>query len=106
MEHPSGRELFKFDRSLMERLADESLPMAQINVQRRMRPAISHLIRTILYPALQDHPLVHEYPSVRGMRSDVLFVDHRHPEASPEESVSKYNMHEVGMPAWKLSMLI
>ncbi|GJE96154.1 NFX1-type zinc finger-containing protein [Phanerochaete sordida] len=97
MEHPTGRELFKFDRSLMERLADESLPMTQINIQRRMRPAISHLIRTILYPALEDHPLVHEYPHVRGMRSDVFFLDHRHPEASPEESVSKFNMHEVAM---------
>ena len=40
-----GKELFKFDRSLMERLADNGFPMSQINVQRRMRPTISHHIR-------------------------------------------------------------
>lgn len=45
MESSRGRELYKFDRSLMERLADEALPMTQINVQRRMRPEISHLPR-------------------------------------------------------------
>lgn len=40
-----GRDLFKFDRSLMERLADNGFPMSHINVQRRMRPVISHHIR-------------------------------------------------------------
>jgi len=40
-----GKELFKFDRSLMERLGDNGFPMSQINVQRRMRPTISHHIR-------------------------------------------------------------
>ena len=45
MDSERGKELFKFDRSLMERLADGKLPMTQINVQRRMRPDISHFIR-------------------------------------------------------------
>ena len=45
MDSGRGRELFKFDRSLMERLADNGFPMSQINVQRRMRPTISHHIR-------------------------------------------------------------
>lgn len=45
MDSERGKELFKFDRSLMERLADAHLPMTQINVQRRMRPDISHFIR-------------------------------------------------------------
>jgi len=45
MDSASGRELFKFDRSLMERLSDMGMAMSQINVQRRMRPTISHFVR-------------------------------------------------------------
>lgn len=45
MDSERGNQLFKFDRSLMERLADNGFPMSQINVQRRMRPTISHHIR-------------------------------------------------------------
>ena len=35
--------MFKFDRSLMQRLANNGFPMSQINVQRHMRPTISHM---------------------------------------------------------------
>ena len=49
MDSDRGRDLFKFDRSLMERLADNGFPMSQINVQRRMRPTISHHIRYGLF---------------------------------------------------------
>ena len=42
MDNERGKRTFKFDRSLMERLADNGFPMSQINVQRRMRPIISH----------------------------------------------------------------
>lgn len=47
MDSARGKELFKFDRSMMERLADAGLPMSQINMQRRMRPEISHFIRSV-----------------------------------------------------------
>ena len=45
MDSRRGAELFKFDMSLMERLAKAGLPMSMIDVQRRMRPKISNLIR-------------------------------------------------------------
>lgn len=51
MDSDRGKELFKFDRSLMERLADNGFPTSQINVQHRMRPTISHNIRYGLLPA-------------------------------------------------------
>ena len=51
MDSARGKDLFKFDRSLMERLADNGFQMSQINVQRRMRPTISHHIRYDLPPA-------------------------------------------------------
>ena len=45
MDSRPGKELYKFDRSLMERLSDMGMAMSQINVQRRMRTAISHFVR-------------------------------------------------------------
>ncbi|KAJ6594163.1 hypothetical protein B0H19DRAFT_1094164 [Mycena capillaripes] len=98
MDNKRGKELFKFDMSLMERLATSGLAMSQINVQRRMRPTISTLIRNALYPALQDHNLVKFYPDVRGFSKNVFFFSHAHKENDGgEESASKYNTFEVAM---------
>lgn len=44
-ENPRGGSFFKFDQSLMERLAESGLPMSQLTIQRRMRPDVSNLIR-------------------------------------------------------------
>ena len=112
MDSASGRELFKFDRSLMERLSDGGMAMSQINVQRRMRPGISHFVRyevpsrgrsrgltcscrTILYPKLEDNEVVRHYPAVQGMQKNVFFFSHNNPENSEDDSVSKHNMFEV-----------
>ncbi|KAF8210466.1 P-loop containing nucleoside triphosphate hydrolase protein [Mycena galopus ATCC 62051] len=98
MDNKRGKELFKFDMSLMERLAVNGLAMSQINVQRRMRPTISTLIRNALYPALQDHKLVKSYSDVRGFSKNVFFFSHSHREnEGGEESASKYNTFEVAM---------
>jgi hypothetical protein len=45
MDSPRGRDQFRFDMSLMERLASNGLQMSQLQVQRRMAPPISSLIR-------------------------------------------------------------
>ncbi|KAH8976901.1 hypothetical protein EDB92DRAFT_1938185 [Lactarius akahatsu] len=97
MDSVSGGELFKFDRSLMERLSDGGMSMSQINVQRRMRPSISHFVRTILYPNLEDNEVVRGYPAVHGMEKNVVFFSHNNPENSEDDSVSKHNMFEVAM---------
>ncbi|KAH8981146.1 hypothetical protein EDB92DRAFT_2055683 [Lactarius akahatsu] len=97
MESASGRELFKFDRSLMERLSDGGMSMSQINVQRRMRPSISHFVRKILYPKLEDNEVVRSYPAVQGMEKNVVFFSHNNAENSEDDSVSKHNMFEVAM---------
>ncbi|KAK0443139.1 uncharacterized protein EV420DRAFT_1649417 [Desarmillaria tabescens] len=98
MDSARGNELYKFDRSLMERLADGGFTMSQINVQRRMRPSISHNIRTILYPNLEDHDLVKKYPPIQGMERDLFFFTHSNREkAADEGSASKVNMFEVKM---------
>lgn len=48
VDSKTGSQLYKFDRSLMERLSSADFPMSQIDVQRRMRPTISNLIRYLV----------------------------------------------------------
>lgn len=95
MDNPVGGRIYKFDRSLMERLSDNGAPMSLINVQRRMRSQIAHYPRLILYPTLRDHKVVQQYPDVQGMRQNVFFMTHTHQENNEKDSVSKYNMFEV-----------
>ncbi|KAJ7593996.1 hypothetical protein C8J56DRAFT_925724 [Mycena floridula] len=98
MDNRDGAQLYKFDMSLMERLSSNGLTMSQINVQRRMRPAISGLIRRTLYPNLKDHDLVTKYPDVRGFAKNVFFFSHHNRDnGSDEDSDGKYNLFEVNM---------
>lgn len=48
MDHKLGKRIYKFDMSLMERLSSSGLAMSQIDVQRRMRPEVSSLIRYVV----------------------------------------------------------
>jgi AAA domain len=97
--------LYQLDRSQFERLSSgESgkfpLPIAQLNVQRRMRPEISILIRTTLYKRLVDHRDTKSLPDVVGMRKNVFWFDHTNQEdrSRPEETQrSKSNVWEVDM---------
>ncbi|KAI9453341.1 hypothetical protein F5148DRAFT_1289159 [Russula earlei] len=94
MDSASGQQLFKLDRSLMERLSDVRMAMSQINMQRRMRPTISHFVRKILYPKLKDHEIVHNYPYVQGVEKNAFIFSHNNAENAEADSVSKYNMFE------------
>lgn len=110
-----GSELYRFDMSLMERLSSSGFPMSRIDVQRRMRPEISSLVRydntqciskcgyradisfrKTLYPTLIDHDLVKSYPDVRGFATNVYFLSHNHREnGGGDDNASKYNTFEV-----------
>ncbi|KAG8914739.1 hypothetical protein FRC00_011180 [Tulasnella sp. 408] len=97
-DNPGIGQIYQFDRSLMERLSSSGLRMSRLDVQRRMRPEISELIRCTLYESLIDNDAVMGRPSIRGMAKDVFFLDHRHAEGGAgEESVSKVNTFEVNM---------
>ncbi|ROT36145.1 hypothetical protein SODALDRAFT_346215 [Sodiomyces alkalinus F11] len=95
---------WQLDRSQFERraLGEPGMlpaPVAQLDVQRRMRPEISQLIRGI-YPKLKDHDSVAKLPSVVGMRHDLFWLDHKHPETSRDDEArvkSHSNEWEVGM---------
>lgn len=98
MDNRRGRELFRFDMSLMERLALGGLPMSQLAVQRRMASNISSLIRNALYPNLQDHDTVTAYPDVAGMQKNLYFLDHHNKETGGGDSgSSKTNRFEAQM---------
>lgn len=45
MDNPRTGRIYRFDQSLMERLATMGMPMSRLDIQRRMRPSISRLIR-------------------------------------------------------------
>ncbi|OQO13288.1 hypothetical protein B0A48_01516 [Cryoendolithus antarcticus] len=76
----------KLDISLFERLIQPQqagatpLPYAKLDVQRRMHPSISRLIRTTLYPELKDDASVEKYPQVCGMRRRLFWLQHSAPE--------------------------
>lgn len=80
LETSTGKT-WQLDRSQFERRAVgepglKPAPIAQLNVQRRMRPEISQLIRSV-YPKLEDHESVLNLPNVVGMWNNLFWLDHR-----------------------------
>lgn len=95
---------WQLDRSQFERraLGEPGLkpaPIAQLNVQRRMRPEISQLIRRV-YPKLEDHESTTALPNVVGMRDNLFWLDHQCEEDSRDDGSrvkSHSNQWEVDM---------
>ncbi|KAH9865451.1 hypothetical protein J1614_009035 [Plenodomus biglobosus] len=104
-ESESGK-LHALDRSQFERLSVGQpgrpvMPVAQLNVQRRMRPQISTLIRETIYEKLVDHRSTFTLPDVVGLRKNVFWLDHRNFENGKDMEIqhakSKSNTWEVDM---------
>jgi hypothetical protein len=91
----SGRG-YNLDCSLFERLILAGHPSVALEVQHRMRPTISALVRAQTYPNLQDHESVHRRPRVKGVSEDIVFIDHSHFEdgADTEGGTTKANLFE------------
>lgn len=96
--------LHKLDRSQFERLSvgergRPSMPVAQLDVQRRMRPDFSELVRNTIYPKLIDHPSTLILPDVVGMRKNLFWLDHRNLEDDKDKDIhhskSKSNPWEI-----------
>ena len=71
---------YQLSVSLFERLVRNKIPYVTLNVQHRMRPEISSLIRPSIYSDLKDHVTVTEYDHVLGVAKDVFVIDHTYPE--------------------------
>ena len=97
--------LYQLDRSQFERLSigergRPAFPIAQLNVQRRMRPQISKLIRQTLYPLLLDHDSTRNLPDVVGMRKNVFWFDHD----NFEEAARADYQHSSHSNLWEVDM--
>lgn len=64
---------------MFERFIQDGCEPKILSQQHRMRPQIAELVKMI-YPSLTDGQNVLNFPSVTGMRKNVFFFDHRHPE--------------------------
>ncbi|EON97158.1 putative nfx1-type zinc finger-containing protein 1 protein [Phaeoacremonium minimum UCRPA7] len=104
LETPRGLP-YQLDRSQFERLALGQpglppIPIAQLNVQRRMRPEISRLIRNTMYPNLEDYKSVRDLPNVVGIRENVFWLNHENMEDTTSDD-GRLRSHS---NAWEVSM--
>ena len=97
---------FDLNKSLFERLVLKDFPHQTLSTQHRMRPEISAFIRELTYPELIDHPSTQGRPDICGVQSNVIFVNHAHPEdeeirisdrKDAGSTSSKQNSYEAGM---------
>ncbi|KAF2767292.1 P-loop containing nucleoside triphosphate hydrolase protein [Teratosphaeria nubilosa] len=111
-ESKNGQQ-YALDVSLFERLVQPSDDLASplsyctLEVQRRMHPSISQLVRDTLYPRLQDAPSVSQHPEVVGMKRRLFWCHHEHPEKQGDEAgTSHSNVYEVDMVAALVKHLV
>jgi hypothetical protein len=112
-DNPRGKK-YSLDVSLFERLVkpltgNPQIPLSTLKIQRRMHPSISELVRVPLYPDLEDHPSVSEYPEVDGMRDRLYWLDHKEnedPRTGEAVSLSRTNTWEVEMVASLVSHFV
>ena len=65
-----------------------------LGVQHRMRPEVARLIVPSIYPTLDNHESVLQYPEVRGMDKSVFFLAHNEMEKSDYDGRSHSNPYE------------
>uniref|UniRef100_T1J9V5 NF-X1-type domain-containing protein n=1 Tax=Strigamia maritima TaxID=126957 RepID=T1J9V5_STRMM len=85
---------YHLDVSLFERMIKNKIPYETLRLQHRMRPEISKLLVPHVYQSLEDHPSVFNYPRVKGMTSNVFFLNHNYPEREMEDMKTHVNVFE------------
>ena len=75
-----GRD-FGLDVSLFERMINNGIQCHTLDIHHRMRPEISSYLYHI-YPSLKDHSSVYNYPKIRGVSKNVIFINHHHERES------------------------
>ena len=84
---------YNLELSLFERMIRNGMDCHCLDIQHRMRPEIAGLLQDI-YPNLQNHSSVLQYPDVKGVSSNLFFISHEHQEGDNSELKSKLNQHE------------
>ena len=85
---------YKLDISLFERLILNNFPHATLQIQHRMRPEIAQLVKPHIYSTLINHESVQNYDNVKGIDSNLYFIQHEFPEMEDENLISHSNQHE------------
>ncbi|XP_041100384.1 NFX1-type zinc finger-containing protein 1-like isoform X3 [Polyodon spathula] len=85
---------FNLEVSLFERLIRMNLPYVRLDYQHRMRPEIARLLTPHIYDKLENHDSVCLYDNIKGVTTNVFFVEHKHLEESIHEGRSHQNLHE------------
>ncbi|KAK3914768.1 NFX1-type zinc finger-containing protein 1 [Frankliniella fusca] len=85
---------YRLNVSLFERLINNKVTCVSLTTQHRMRPEIARLVSPAIYPSLINHESVYQYPPVRGVTKNLVFIDHTHHQEEVEEIQSFRNKHE------------
>ncbi|KAG9356145.1 hypothetical protein JZ751_000989 [Albula glossodonta] len=85
---------FNLEVSLFERLIRMDVPYVRLDYQHRMRPEIARLLTPHIYNKLENHISVNLYENIKGVSTNVFFLDHKELEEHIQEGRSHQNMHE------------
>lgn len=85
---------FNLEMSMFERLVKMGLPFVRLDYQHRMRPEIARLLTPHIYAELENHPSVLRYDNIKGLKTNLFFVEHVHPEEMIKDGKSHKNKHE------------
>ncbi|XP_029006831.1 NFX1-type zinc finger-containing protein 1 [Betta splendens] len=85
---------FNLEMSMFERLLKVGLPYVRLNYQHRMRPEIACLLTPHIYSELQNHPSVLDFDNIKGLITNLFFVEHNHLEEQIKDGRSHQNKHE------------
>jgi hypothetical protein len=88
---------YNLDISLFERMVRNKLPVSTLEFQHRMRPEISQFLVPHIYHELKDHEKVFNYDNVKGIKDDVVFLNHSVQEDGVEDTRSHTNDHEAAL---------
>ncbi|CAJ1050338.1 NFX1-type zinc finger-containing protein 1 isoform X2 [Xyrichtys novacula] len=85
---------YSLEMSMFERLVNMKVPFVRLNYQHRMRPDIARLLTPHIYSELENHPSVLEYENIKGLDTNLFFVEHNHHEENIQDGKSHKNKHE------------
>ncbi|XP_062925848.1 NFX1-type zinc finger-containing protein 1-like [Mobula hypostoma] len=85
---------FNLEVSLFERLIMMNVPFVRLDYQHRMRPEIAKLITPHIYEKLENTESVKLYENIKGISTNLYFIDHEKPEDHFKEGKSYQNPHE------------
>ncbi len=87
---------YRLDVSLFERLILNNFPHTTLETQHRMRPEIAEVIKEahIYDIAIKNHPLVSTFRDIRGVNSNLFFIEQECLENEDENLMSHSNEAE------------